>query len=158
MELQTVLDKTSSEAYRAMLGVEKALSKCGLEKPLLELVKLRVSQINGCAYCLDLHWKDARRAGESEQRLNGVAAWREAPWYTERERASLLLAEALTRVADHPIPEEVHERASLVFSDQELVDLIWAIAAINAWNRVSIGTRTVPDFDQTTSSVATAQA
>jgi AhpD family alkylhydroperoxidase len=158
MEPQTMLDKTSSDAYRAMLGVEKALSKCGLEKPLLELVKLRVSQINGCAFCLDLHWKDARRAGESEQRLNGVAAWREAPWYTERERAALLLAEALTRVADRPIPEEIHERVSLVFSDQDLVDLIWAIAAINAWNRVSIGTRTVPEFDQATNAAATAQA
>ncbi len=158
MEPRTMLDKTSSDAYRAMLGVEKALSKCGLEKPLLELVKLRVSQINGCAFCLDMHWKDARRSGESEQRLNGVAAWREAPWYTERERAALLLAEALTRVADRPIPEEIHDCVSHVFSDRELVDLIWAIAAINAWNRVSIGTRTVPEFDPATNAVATAQA
>jgi AhpD family alkylhydroperoxidase len=136
--------KTSSDAYRAMLGVEKALARCSIEKPLRELVKLRVSQINGCAYCIDMHWKDARAAGETEQRLYGVPAWRESPYYNERERAGLLLAEELTRVADRAISEEVHEQVRGVFNSQELGDLVWVIAAINAWNRVNVGLRTVP--------------
>lgn len=142
-------EKTKSEAYRAMLGVEQAVSKCRIEKPLRELVKLRVSQINACAFCLDMHWRDARAAGETEQRLNGVAAWRECPYYTERERAGLLFAEELTRLADRAIPEAVHEQMREVFDSQELGDLVWVVAAINTWNRVNVGLRTPPgEFSQ----------
>jgi AhpD family alkylhydroperoxidase len=144
MEQHVRLDKTSSEAYRALLGVEKALSRSCIEKPLQELIKLRVSQINACAFCIDMHWKDARAAGETEQRLYGVAAWRESPYYSERERAGLLLAEELTRLADRAIAEEVHEQARGVFNSQELGDLVWVVATINAWNRVNVGMRTEP--------------
>jgi AhpD family alkylhydroperoxidase len=144
MNTQVTVNPASSEAYRAMLGVEKSLARSSIEKSLRELVKLRVSQINGCAFCIDMHWKDARAAGETEQRLYGLPAWRESPYYSERERAALLLAEQLTRVADRPLAEEVHAEIGNHFSDQELVDLCWVIAAINAWNRVSIGLRTVP--------------
>lgn len=138
------MEKYRNEAYRSMLGVEKYLAQCSIEKPLRELIKLRVSQINGCAFCIDMHWKDARAAGESEQRLYSLPAWRECPWYSEREQAGLQLAEELTRIADHHVPEAVHEQAREQFNEQELNDLIWVVAAINAWNRFSIGSRTVP--------------
>lgn len=144
MESSTKAAKTNTDAYRAMLGVEKYLAQCSIEKPLRELIKLHVSQINGCAYCIDMHWKDARSAGENEQRLYGLPAWRESPYYSERERAGLELAEALTRVAHHAIPEEVHEQARHQFNPQELADLAWVVATINAWNRVNIALRTVP--------------
>lgn len=144
MNPQGKTEKAATEVFRAMLGVEKAIAKCSIEKPLRELVKLRASQINGCAYCIDMHWKDARAAGETEQRLYGLPAWRESPYYNERERAGLLLAEELTRVADRPLPEEVHETVRRTFSEQELMDLAWVIAAINTWNRLNIALKTVP--------------
>ncbi len=100
--------------------------------------------INGCAYCIDMHWKDARAAGESEQRLYGLSAWRESPYYSERERAGLLFAEELTRIADRPVAESAHRQIGEQFNDQERGDLVWVITAINAWNRVSIGWGTVP--------------
>jgi len=127
-----------------MRGVEKYLMECSIEKPLRELVKFRVSQINGCAFCLDLHWKDAVADGETAQRLYSLSAWRECPYYSDRERAALLLAEELTRIADRPVPEEVHQEVSKHFNDQEMHDLIWTIAVINAWNRLCIGLGTVP--------------
>jgi len=144
MAAQTEFASTSTDAYRGMLGVERHLAKCSIEKSLRELIKLRVSQINGCAYCIDMHWKDARAAGESEQRLYSLPAWRECPYYTERERTALMLAEELTRIADRHVPEDVHEQAREQFDKQELDDIIWAITAINAWNRISIGSRRVP--------------
>jgi AhpD family alkylhydroperoxidase len=144
MEVRTKAGKTSTDAYRAMLGVEKYLSQCSIEKPLRELIKLRVSQINGCAYCLDMHWKDARAADETEQRLYSLPAWRECPYYSERERAGLLFAEELTQLAHHPLSEEVHEQVREQFNEQELNDLAWVIASINTWNRINIGLRTVP--------------
>lgn len=144
MQTPIQVDKTSSEAYRSMLGVEKYLAHCSLEKPLRELVLYRVSQINGCAFCLDMHWKDARAAGETEQRLYGVSAWRESPYYTERERAGLLLAEELTQIANRPLPDQVLDSVRQQFNDQELVDLCWVIATINSWNRLNVGLRTVP--------------
>lgn len=138
------MDKADTEAYRAMLGVEKYLMKCSVEKSLRELIKLRVSQINGCAYCIDMHWKDARADDETEQRLYGLPAWRESPYYSARERVGLRLAEELTRVADASVSDELHELAREQFSPQELADLAWVIATINAWNRVNIALRTVP--------------
>jgi AhpD family alkylhydroperoxidase len=143
METRIKVAKSSTDAYRAMLGVEKVLSKSTVEKSVRELIKIRASQINGCAYCIDMHWKDARASGESEQRLYGVSAWRESPYYSERERAGLLLAEELSRVADRAISEEVFEKVRKLFNDEELGDLIWTIAAINAWNRVNVGFGTV---------------
>jgi AhpD family alkylhydroperoxidase len=121
-----------------MLGLEKYLHECGLEPTLLDLVKMRASQINGCAYCLDMHSKDARAAGETEQRLYLLDAWRESPCYSERERAALAWTEALTRIGDHHAPDAVYRQAREHFGEKELVDLSLAIVAINGWNRLSI--------------------
>lgn len=129
------------EAYRAMLGLEKYVRASGLEHSLLELVKLRASQLNGCAYCLDMHWKDARAAGESEQRLYLLDAWRESPGYTERERAALSWVEAITHISDGHAPDDAYETARQHFDEKELVDLTMAIVAINGWNRLAIAFR-----------------
>ncbi|HET9983771.1 MAG TPA: carboxymuconolactone decarboxylase family protein [Longimicrobiales bacterium] len=128
-------------AVEAMVGLETYTRSAGLEPGLLELVKMRASQINGCAYCLDMHSKDARAGGESEQRLYLLPAWREAPFYTPRERAALEWTEALTRVADGGVPDEVYAVAREQFSEKELVDLTLAVVAINGWNRLAIAFR-----------------
>ncbi len=127
-----------------MRGLETYTKQCGLERSLLELVKTRASQINGCAYCIDMHTKDARANGESEQRLYALFAWRETPFFTERELAALAWTEAVTRVADTQVPDEVYELAREHFNENELVDLTLAIVAINGWNRLSVAFRTVP--------------
>ena len=126
-----------------MYALGKYLAKCGLEKNLQELVKTRASQINGCAYCLDMHTKDARAAGEKEQRLYTLSAWRETPFFTPRERAALAWTEAVTLISGG-VPDGVYEEARKHFSTKELVDLTWAVAAINAWNRMSISFQMVP--------------
>lgn len=131
-------------ARDAMLGLERYVHGSGLEPALLELVKIRASQINGCAYCLDMHTKDARAKGEKEQRLYAVAAWHEAPFFTERERAALAWTEAITRVSQAHVPDETYEAARKQFKEKELVDLTLAIVAINGWNRLAIAFRTVP--------------
>ena len=136
--------QAAPEAMKAMRGLEAYLGKCGIEKPILELVKMRASQINGCAYCLDMHSKDARAAGETEQRLYLLDAWRESPFYSARERAALAWAEALTLVAQTHAPDEVYEEARAQFSEKELADLTLAIVAINGWNRIAIGFRSPP--------------
>jgi len=133
--------KTSPGASRALYGVETYLQSCGLDAKLLDLVRLRASQINGCAFCIDMHWKDLRAEGESEQRLYSLDAWREAPGYSEREQAALAWAEAVTLVAASRVPDEVYEQARRQFTDKELVDLTLAITAINSWNRMSISFR-----------------
>jgi len=134
----------SPDALRAMLGLEQYLSHCGLEHPLLDLIKLRVSQINGCAYCLDMHWKDLKVAGETDQRLYSLDAWRETPFYSDRERAALTWAEAVTSIADGHVPDEVFQKVRQQFSEKELADLTLAVVAINGWNRLSIAFRAVP--------------
>ena len=136
--------KKSPGAYQAMLGLEQFVRGCGLEHPLLELIKTRASQINGCAYCIDMHTKDARAAGETEQRLYGLSAWREAPFYTDRERAALEWTEALTLVSQSDVPDELYDRVRKHFGDEELVNLTMAIVAINGWNRLAIPFRSVP--------------
>jgi AhpD family alkylhydroperoxidase len=135
--------KTAPDAYKAMVGVEACLSKSGLEKSLRELVKMRASQLNGCAYCIDMHWKDARAAGETEQRLYGLDAWEESPYYTDRERAAMTWTEAVTKITDGHVPDAVYDKVKGHFSEKELADLTWTIAAINAWNRVAISLRSV---------------
>jgi AhpD family alkylhydroperoxidase len=140
--------KTVPKAYEAMAGLEAYVRSCGLEKPLLELVKLRASQINGCAYCIDMHTKDARAAGETEQRLYLLDAWRESPFYSERERAALEWTEALTKITEGHAPDEVYERASRQFSPGELVSLSVAVVAINGWNRMAIAFRAEPGHYQ----------
>ncbi|MCC6608747.1 MAG: carboxymuconolactone decarboxylase family protein [Burkholderiales bacterium] len=134
--------KTAPEALTAMLGLERYVRHSGLPRKLLELVRMRASQINGCAYCLDMHSKDARADGESEQRLYVLAGWREAPFYDERERAALEWTEALTRIADNDVPDELYARVRRQFSEKELVDLSLAVIAINGWNRLAIPFRT----------------
>jgi AhpD family alkylhydroperoxidase len=130
--------------YKAMMGLEQAVHASGLELPLIDLVKLRASQVNGCAYCIDMHWKDLRARGESEQRLYELDAWRESPFYSERERAALAFTEAVTRVTEGHVPDEVFEMARRQFNDVELLYLTLAVIAINGWNRLSIAFRNVP--------------
>ncbi len=133
--------KASPEAYRAMLALEKVVGQSDLEVSLLDLIKLRASQINGCAYCLDMHWKDARARGESELRLYSLDAWRETTFYSERERAALAWTEAVTLIADTHVPDEIYNQAIQHFSEQELVNLTLAVIAINGWNRLLISFR-----------------
>ena len=123
---------------KAIYGLAIYLAKSPVEESLLHLIEFRVSQINGCAFCLDMHSKDLRAEGESEQRLYLLSAWREAPFYTERERAALAWAEALTKVADGPVSDELYQQASKHFSEQELIDLTMAVITINSYNRLNI--------------------
>ncbi len=136
--------KAAPGVYDAMDALDQYLAKCGLPLPLLHLVRLRASQINGCAYCLDMHWKDLRAIGEGERRLYSLDAWRESPYYGERERAALAWTEAVTCIAYDHVPDTVYEDARRHFSERELSDLTLAVAAINAWNRLSIAARLVP--------------
>jgi len=134
--------QAAPKAYQAMMGLESYVHGCGLEQSLLELVKLRASYINGCAYCVDMHTKDARAEGETEQRLYAVAVWREGPFFTPRERAALAWTEAVTNVSQTGIPDDAYEAARREFSETELVNLTMAIVTINGWNRLSIAFRT----------------
>lgn len=128
-------------ALGAMMGLQRYVNESGLEHSLQELVKMRASQINGCAYCLDMHSKDARAAGETEQRLYLLDAWRESPMYTDRERAALEWTEAVTRVGEGHVPDAVYEAVRPYFSEEELVNLTLAVVAINGWNRLMIAFR-----------------
>ena len=143
MEQRLDYSKLAPEPVRAMYGLGKYIAGSGLEHGLLELVKIRASQLNGCAYCIDMHTKDARAAGETEQRIYALNAWRETPFFTERERAALAWVEAVTRIGSG-VPDDLYAETRKQFSEKELVDLIWAVAAINAWNRVAISFRSVP--------------
>ncbi|MDA8192524.1 MAG: carboxymuconolactone decarboxylase family protein [Thermaerobacter sp.] len=131
------------QAYQALRGLDQATGDLGLDKALLELVKVRVSQINRCAFCIDMHTKDARALGESEQRLYGLSAWRETPYYSERERAALAWAESVTLLIDS-VPDRLYEETRKWFADDELVGLTLAVVAINSWNRFAISFRTLP--------------
>lgn len=134
----------SPEANKAMSALHKFVQQCGVEHSLLELVKLRVSQINGCAHCIDMHSKELRAAGASEQRLYLLNAWRESPFYSQRERAALEWAEALTLLRDQNVPDEVYDAVRSEFNETDLVNLTLALVAINGANRLNIAFRTVP--------------
>ena len=136
--------KAAPAALRAMSALNTYSMNCGLEHSLLELVKCRASQINHCAYCLDMHTKDARFLGETEQRLYTLSVWRETPFFSDRERAALALTEAVTLLADGPITDEIYEEARRHFSDEELVNLVLSIVTINGWNRLSVTFQSVP--------------
>jgi AhpD family alkylhydroperoxidase len=142
--------KVAPGTYEAMDALDSYLQACGLERSLLVLVQLRASQINGCAYCLDMHWKDLRAIGEGEQRLYSLDAWRECPYYTARERAALAWTEAVTLIADGHAPDAVFDGVRPHFTEKELSDLTLAIGTINAWNRLSIAARLVPGTYQAT--------
>jgi AhpD family alkylhydroperoxidase len=129
---------------QAMLGLERQIQKAGLDTTLLELVRMRASQINGCACCLDIHSKDARANGETEQRLYGLTAWRDTPYYSASERAALEWTEVVTLVSETHVPDEVYERVREQFSENELLHLTLAIVSINGWNRLNAAARTVP--------------
>lgn len=136
--------KANPAAIKTLLGVEERIGKSALEKSLTELVRLRASQINGCAYCVDMHTTDARKGGETERRLATVVVWRETPFFTDRERAALEWTEALTLVSHEHVPDAVWEIVRPHFSDEELVDLTLLVSAINTWNRFAIGFRKLP--------------
>ncbi len=136
--------KVSPNALKAMLELEKYVTTSGIEVTLYELVKTRASQINGCAYCLDMHTKDARKAGETEQRLYALSAWRETPFFSERERAALEWTEALTVISENDVPDSLYDSVHKYFDEKEMVALSMAIVAINGWNRLAIGFRMVP--------------
>src|SRR6201994_2239644 len=143
MEPRLDYTKQAQEPIKAMYALGGYLARCGLEERLLELVKIRASQINGCAYCIDMHTKDARAAGETEQRIYALNAWRETPFFTDRERAALAWAESVTHIGSG-VSDALFAEAREQFSEKELVDLTWAVASINAWNRIAISFRSVP--------------
>lgn len=144
METRLDITQAAPGAAKAMLQLETYVRGCGLEPSLLHLVKMRASQLNGCAYCLDMHSQDARAAGETEQRLYVLDAWREAPFYDERERAALAWTEAVTLVGEGHVPADVYAAARESFTDEELVNLTLAVVAINGWNRLAIAFRSPP--------------
>lgn len=134
-------NKTSPEAYKAMLGVQKVVDKSPVDHKLLELIKIRASQINGCAHCLDMHTKDAIALGENEQRLHVLAAWREAPFYSDKEKAALAWCESLTNISSQGVPDNLFDELKKYFTTEEIVELTLAIVAINGWNRLAVGFR-----------------
>lgn len=144
MEERIKFEKFAHEAMHSLLAIERYLAQSSIEPKLLHLLKMRASQINGCAYCLDMHSKDARSLGETEQRLYELNAWRETPFYSERERAALEWTESLTLISQTHAPDETYERLRAQFSEKEIVDLTYAIGAINYWNRLAISMRAVP--------------
>jgi AhpD family alkylhydroperoxidase len=137
------MSAVAPEAYQAVLGLEK-YARANVDHTVLELVKLRASMLNGCSFCVDMHSRDALAAGESSRRLFAVAAWREAPFFDERERTALALTDAVTRLGEHGVPDEVWDAAAKVWSEKELADLVVAIATINVWNRISVTSQTQP--------------
>jgi len=142
MESRIDLTTKGQGALTAILGLAKYLAKSTVEQKLLHLIELRASQINGCAFCIDMHSKDLRHEGDTEQRLYLLDAWRESPFYTDRERAALALTEAVTLIAEGHVPDEVFDEARKQFSEDELIDLTLAISAVNSWNRLNITFRT----------------
>jgi len=144
MEPRIEYAKVAPGAVQAMQALEGYIRQSGLEPDIFELVRVRASQINGCAFCIDMHTKEARAAGESEQRLYALDVWRETPFFSEREQAALEWTEAVTRVSERHVPDEVYERAREQFTEKELVELTMAVVATNGWNRLAISTRAVP--------------
>jgi AhpD family alkylhydroperoxidase len=144
MRAQLNYAKAAPGIYKALDSLDEYLNESSLDETILHLVRLRASQLNGCAYCIDMHWKDLRSLGEGEQRLYSLDAWKESPYYTERERAALAWAEAVTLITNGHVPEHVYAEVRSQFSAKELCDLTLAIATINAWNRLSISARLDP--------------
>ncbi|MEK5099965.1 carboxymuconolactone decarboxylase family protein [Bacillus sp. FSL W8-0848] len=147
METRLIMEKVNPKGYAGMLELEKAQSASSIDPILKELIKIRASQLNGCAFCLNMHTKDARKIGETEQRLYALNAWREAPFFTDKERAVLALTEAVTLIADEGVPDDVYEEVRKHFSEIETAELIMAAVTINAWNRIAVSTRKMPPTD-----------
>ena len=144
MKARIDLMRINPGIMQAMFGLERQVRRAGFDRRLLDLVRMRASQLNGCAYCLDMHSKDARANGETEQRLYGLSAWRETPYYSARERAALEWTEALTLVTETHVPDDVYDRVREQFSEDELAHLSLAVVSINGWNRLNVAARTVP--------------
>jgi len=136
--------QTAPDAIKGMFELERYIHTCGLDQKLIHLIKTRASQLNGCAFCIDMHTRDARALGETEQRLYALDAWRETPFFTDQERAALAWAEALTNIQQGHAPDEVYQELARHYSEQEIVALTIAITTINAWNRIAVGFRAVP--------------
>lgn len=145
MQQRLAHNEIAPELYRALGGVNAVLARSGLEKTLIDLIFLRVSQINGCAYCVDMHGRDLRKLGESTRRINAVAVWREAPFFSEQERVVLAWAESLTRIGNGPVPDSVYEPLQQYYSAKQIVELTYAVAVINAWNRIGVGCQLQPE-------------
>jgi len=144
MEARMDIYKLVPGALKALMGLQNFINELGIDKTLSELVKIRASQINGCAFCLNMHTKDARKLGETEQRIYGLNAWHEAPYYTDKERAALALTEAVTLVSSSHVPDDVYNAALAVFTPEEVAQITLAIGMINTWNRIAITSRTQP--------------
>jgi AhpD family alkylhydroperoxidase len=144
MEVRMNHRSANPEAYQMMLKLEGFIKSSGLDAKLYEFIKIRASQINGCAFCIDMHTRDLRAMGETEQRIYLLSAWREAPFYTDKERAVLELSEAVTRISEQGVPQDVYERVRAHFNEKEFITLIMAINIINAWNRIGISTGMFP--------------
>lgn len=144
MQSRLNIQKVAPQAFRAMFGLETYIRNSGLEPALLKLVKLRASQINGCAFCIDMHTKEARADGESEQRLYALSAWRETPFFTDRERAALAWAEAVTLINETHAPDELYNEVCQRFTEEEIVNLTMAVITSSSWNRIAVAFRTVP--------------
>jgi AhpD family alkylhydroperoxidase len=156
MEPRIDARKYAQDAQKAMYALEKYLAECGLDHGLIHLLKMRASQINGCAYCIDMHSKDARALGETEQRLYKLDAWRETPFYTDRERAALAWTEAVTLVSQTHVPDSIYDELRKHFSEKEIVDLTLLVGTINVWNRLAIALRAVPGHYHPATSAAKA--
>lgn len=144
METRFFMEKANPKGYTAMLGLEKYLMSTSIDKKLKELIKIRASQINGCAFCIDMHTKDARKIGETEQRIYALNAWRETPFFTPEERAVLALTEAITLVTEGHVADDVYNEVRRYFDETKTSEIIMAIVTINAWNRIAIATRKMP--------------
>ncbi|PZS40592.1 MAG: hypothetical protein DLM62_02130 [Pseudonocardiales bacterium] len=144
MQSRFSLTELNPDLYRRMAALSSSVHNCGLDHQLLGLITMRASQINGCAYCIDMHSKDARARGETEQRLYALAAWRETPFYSKRERAALALTEAITLITDGHVSDDVYEEARRMFDEEEVGQILWAAAVINTWNRLVIASRSEP--------------
>lgn len=144
MKNRFLLNKVNPAAYEAMLGLEKYIESSSIPKRLRELIKIRASQINGCAFCIDMHTREARELGETEQRIYALNAWREAPFFTPEERAALALTEAATLVADTHVPDDAYEEVRAYFDELQTSEIIMQIVVINAWNRIAVSTRLMP--------------
>ena len=157
MQSRIDVTKFAQEAQKSMLALEKYIMECGLNHGLIHLLKMRASQINGCAYCIDMHSIDARAVGETEQRLYALDAWRETPFFSDRERAALAWTEAVTKVSETHVPDDVYEELKRYFNEKEIVDLTIVATVINMWNRLAISTRAVPGHYHPAKSTAAAR-
>ncbi|GAA0371224.1 carboxymuconolactone decarboxylase family protein [Bacillus horti] len=144
MKNRFLMTEVNPKGYEAMFGLEKYMAASGLDKRLYELIKIRASQMNGCAFCIDMHTKEARKIGETEQRIYALNAWRETPYFTDEERATLALTEAITFVTEGHVSDEVYNKAREYLSEEEIAKIIMAAVTINAWNRIVISTRVSP--------------